>query len=335
MDILDATIVNVALPTIQRDLGLRYTSVQLVVAGYTLTFALMLITGARLVQGVAAALMVPHVLATMHVTLAPERLTGAFVRTAPSPGRPTSAGRCSVACSSRRTCSGSAGVRCSWSTCPWRSWRSSSPVGCCPSRGRRGRYGWTSSASCSPRSVCSLLLPVLQGRDLGWPAWGFGVLAAVVPLACAFVWWERRKQRKDASALVPPALVAQRPFAVGLAVLTGFLGGIRRPAPGAFPSPAAGTRFLRASRGRGDIAMAGRRVVRRRHVDQAPPQVRPLGHLGRRAADDRGALLRRAWPRSARSSSPCSATAGARPRSPRRQVPACGSRSRSSPWCSR
>ncbi|MYR03647.1 MFS transporter, partial [Streptomyces sp. SID6139] len=48
MSLLDVTIVAVALPTIQRDLGASPAQVQWVVSGYALTFALALVTAGRL-----------------------------------------------------------------------------------------------------------------------------------------------------------------------------------------------------------------------------------------------------------------------------------------------
>jgi MFS family permease len=48
MDLLDATIVNVALPTIRADLDASTTAVQWVAAGYALALAVLLVTGARL-----------------------------------------------------------------------------------------------------------------------------------------------------------------------------------------------------------------------------------------------------------------------------------------------
>src|SRR5664279_3368546 len=48
MDLLDTTIVNVAIPSIQSSLGASYSSIQWIIAGYALTFALFLITGGRL-----------------------------------------------------------------------------------------------------------------------------------------------------------------------------------------------------------------------------------------------------------------------------------------------
>src|SRR5665213_1975169 len=105
MDVLDTTIVNVAIPSIQASLGTSYSAIQWIIAGYALTFALFLITGgrlgdifgykklflvgmagfivasalsgfapttevligARLVQGFFAAMMVPQILSTIQI----------------------------------------------------------------------------------------------------------------------------------------------------------------------------------------------------------------------------------------------------------------------------
>ncbi len=48
MNLLDVFIVNVAAPTVQSDLGASGGALQLVVAGYTITYAVLLVTGARL-----------------------------------------------------------------------------------------------------------------------------------------------------------------------------------------------------------------------------------------------------------------------------------------------
>jgi MFS family permease len=48
MALLDVTIVNVAMPTIGRTLHASGAALQLVVAGYTVSYAMLLITGARL-----------------------------------------------------------------------------------------------------------------------------------------------------------------------------------------------------------------------------------------------------------------------------------------------
>jgi MFS family permease len=48
MQLMDISIVNVAIPSIQRDLDASYSQVQWVLAGYQLAFAVVLITGGRL-----------------------------------------------------------------------------------------------------------------------------------------------------------------------------------------------------------------------------------------------------------------------------------------------
>ncbi|MCU1646546.1 MAG: Multidrug export protein, partial [Nocardia sp.] len=48
MDLLDVTIVNVAVPSIQKDLGAAYSDIEWIIAAYVLSFAAVLITGGRL-----------------------------------------------------------------------------------------------------------------------------------------------------------------------------------------------------------------------------------------------------------------------------------------------
>ena len=48
MSLLDVSIVNIAIPSIQRGLHASYADVQWALAGYTLAYAIVLITGGRL-----------------------------------------------------------------------------------------------------------------------------------------------------------------------------------------------------------------------------------------------------------------------------------------------
>jgi len=48
MAILDVTVVNVALSTLRADLGASGAGLQLIVGGYTIAYAVLLVTGARL-----------------------------------------------------------------------------------------------------------------------------------------------------------------------------------------------------------------------------------------------------------------------------------------------
>ena len=111
MIMLDNTVVNVALPAIQRDLGIGVSELEWVVTGYALSFAVLMLTGgkladmfgrrrifliglavftvsslfcglagtaelliaARVVQGVGAALMMPATLSIITATFPPKR----------------------------------------------------------------------------------------------------------------------------------------------------------------------------------------------------------------------------------------------------------------------
>jgi predicted MFS family arabinose efflux permease len=71
-----------------------------------------------------------------------------------------------------------------------------------------------------------VLYPLLQGRELGWPAWSFVALTTAVPVLTIFVLWERRKTRRDGSPLVSLGLFRQRAFVAGLAVTLIVVAGI-------------------------------------------------------------------------------------------------------------
>ena len=54
MIMLDSTVVNVALPSIQRDLGVGLSELEWIVTGYALTFAALMLTGGKLADLPAA-----------------------------------------------------------------------------------------------------------------------------------------------------------------------------------------------------------------------------------------------------------------------------------------
>src|SRR5207344_1856361 len=71
-----------------------------------------------------------------------------------------------------------------------------------------------------------LLYPLVQGRQLGWPTWTFISMAASAPVFALFVWYERVKDRRDGSPLVPPRLFRERGFSAGMAIAVTFFMGI-------------------------------------------------------------------------------------------------------------
>lgn len=61
-----------------------------------------------------------------------------------------------------------------------------------------------------------LVLPLTEGRALGWPAWTWVCLAGTPVAAAAFVWWQARLERRAAIPLVPLSLFRFRSVSAGL-----------------------------------------------------------------------------------------------------------------------
>ncbi len=79
---------------------------------------------------------------------------------------------------------------------------------------RRARLDLPGAALAATLAVL-VLLPLVQGRDWGWPWWGFAVLASAVPVAA-----------RGGQPLLDQALLRVRAVAAGLAVATLFFGAI-------------------------------------------------------------------------------------------------------------
>jgi MFS family permease len=63
-----------------------------------------------------------------------------------------------------------------------------------------------------------LIVPLIQGRELGWPAWTYVMMAAAVALLTLFV----VSQRHSRHPVIAPTLFRKRSFVVGLVVVAGF-----------------------------------------------------------------------------------------------------------------
>lgn len=61
--------------------------------------------------------------------------------------------------------------------------------------------------------LIALLVPLIEGQDKGWPAWTFITLAAGVLLIVAFAFWEKRIE--DDNPMVPPHLFSHPAFTGG------------------------------------------------------------------------------------------------------------------------
>ena len=64
--------------------------------------------------------------------------------------------------------------------------------------------------------LVSLILPLAEGQQLGWPTWMILLLLASLPLLGVFVLYERRRTDAGADPLVDMDLFRHRSFAVGM-----------------------------------------------------------------------------------------------------------------------
>jgi MFS family permease len=65
-------------------------------------------------------------------------------------------------------------------------------------------------------TLTALVLPLVEGRQDGWPTWSIASLVAAPVLLADFMWWQRRLARRGGSALLDPAWFRDRTFGVGM-----------------------------------------------------------------------------------------------------------------------
>ena len=71
-----------------------------------------------------------------------------------------------------------------------------------------------------------ILFPLIEGRQFDWPWWCFALIAAAVPVVFAFALWQRYRARIGAAQLLPVALFRYRSYVIGLAITMLIFGGI-------------------------------------------------------------------------------------------------------------
>jgi EmrB/QacA subfamily drug resistance transporter len=255
MVILDVFIVNVTAPSLRADLGASDSEVQWVVAAYLLTYALSLITGgrlgdvygrrrmfrigvagftvasalcavapspmaliaARLLQGFAGAAMWPQVLAIIQVELAAAERPRAFGLQGLVQGLAAIAGQIV----------GGGLIALDVLGLGWRTvFLINVPVGLLAllvagrvvpeSRSETARRLDFAGVGLASIALALVMVPLIEGRQLGWPAWLFGALAAAVPVGAAFVAAERRIAARGGSPLAELRLFEARGFRVGV-----------------------------------------------------------------------------------------------------------------------
>lgn len=241
MALLDATIVNVAMPSIRTDLSTSGSALQLIVAGYTVSYAMLLITGARLgdlygrrrmfllglfvftassllcglapdattlviarfVQGAGAALMMPQIMSLIQIRFA-------------GPARATALSAYSAVIAVGAIAGMIVGGVLVSADLFGASWRPiflvNVPIGLVvaalvprvvPRDELRGsRRLDVAGLVVAVPAVFLLVLPLVLGHEQDWPAWTFVSLAAGLLLAVAFVPIERRVARRGGDPLL-------------------------------------------------------------------------------------------------------------------------------------
>ncbi|HVX33706.1 MAG TPA: MFS transporter, partial [Solirubrobacterales bacterium] len=81
-------------------------------------------------------------------------------------------------------------------------------------------------AALAAATLVAIVLPLVEGRRQGWPAWTFASLGAALPLALAVVARQRRLAARGGSPLVHPALFRERAFTVGVLASVVFYAGM-------------------------------------------------------------------------------------------------------------
>jgi EmrB/QacA subfamily drug resistance transporter len=255
LDLIDMTIINVAVPTLQGRFGASDTQVQWMVAGYSTIFALLLITGgrigdifgykrafligvvgftltsllcgiaanpdqlivARLLQGAAAAIMLPQVMSLTQIMYPPHERVAALGLFGILGGLAAVLG----------PVIGGALISANLFGLEWRPiFLINLPVGLIAiyfaikilPRGRsehRPRLDMVGTLLVM-LMLFLLIFPLIQGRDYGWPLWGFAMMALSVLIALLLARYSLARMKRDGSALIVPDLFHARAFTVGL-----------------------------------------------------------------------------------------------------------------------
>ncbi|OZG30949.1 MFS transporter [Williamsia sp. 1138] len=264
MDLMDVTIVNVAIPSIRDDLGASPAQIEWLVGGYVLAFAGVLITAGRLgdrygrqrifligiigftlasvlastaqtgsilvasrvLQGFFAGLMVPQVLANVQVLYRPKERAPVFailgVITAMAAVIGPVLGGWLV---TNNPIGGE--------------WRSiffiNVPIGIIIAVAGYFLVPNTKSEKVTDLDIVGVVLavggvlllvyPLVEGRQLGWPAWSF-VMMALSPVALTAFVYQQKRRTAEGSALIPLRLFGNRGFVGGSAIQFLFQGSI-------------------------------------------------------------------------------------------------------------
>ncbi|HEV2358964.1 MAG TPA: MFS transporter [bacterium] len=255
MSTLDFFIVNVAIPSMQHDLGASPAAIEWVVAGYALAFGCGLVTGGRLgdhygrrrvlflglllftitstlcalapnpavlvlsriLQGASAALLSPQVLAIVSTIFAGEARARAFQAYGLTLGIAAVFGQLIGGLLIQANI-----LNLGWRTC----FLINAPIGFAAMalvpkvipQLRPPTHSRLDVVGVGILSVAllALLWPLIQGQQRGWPIWALRSFLASPLLLIVFAAWERALNKRGGAPMVNPALFEERAFTAGL-----------------------------------------------------------------------------------------------------------------------
>ncbi|GAA4411891.1 MFS transporter [Actinokineospora soli] len=254
LSIADIFIVNVALSTIGHDLDASPAGLEFVVSGYGITYAIALVLfgrlgdalgrrrllgwgiaaftatsalcgfaptietliAGRLLQGAAAAMMVPQVLATIQAATTGAARAKAISQYGATAGLAAVAGQII----------GGLLLAADFAGLGWRAvFMINVPIGAAAllflrhvpetKADRKPTLDLLGTVLFGIAIVC-LLVVIVQGQQLGWPVWLWALLAVPAHAAVALVGVERRVEARGGSPLLPPAVLAEHSMRTGL-----------------------------------------------------------------------------------------------------------------------
>lgn len=265
MNLIDVTIVNVALPSLESALGATPSQIEWIVAIYILAFALCLIPGgrfgdmlgrrrvfifgvvvftvgsalcglapdvgtlvaARAVQGIGGAIMIPQTLALVPALFPPAERGAAFALFGLSAGLASVTG----------PLLGGVLIGADIWGLGWRPiFLVNVPVGVLavvlalrflPRVGRRADVGIDFvGIALAGLALVLVIFPLIEGRQYGWPWWCFAMIAAGLPLAAGFVRWQQRQNARGGAQVLPAALLGNRGYVLGVGLTAVLFSGI-------------------------------------------------------------------------------------------------------------